>query len=132
MQFGSLEHCMCVYHAPTIGGMRKQTAMTETGTVRSFNQYLTPLLTGMLYPSLEQTDGVSSSNLASLLPLFMLSSNLSPFGSFNGMNNSTLSLMPLLFSTGIGGTAYAQPYSRYLSPLLSSRLEPNSRINLTL
>lgn len=132
MQIGSLEHCTCIYHSPTIGGTGKQTTTTEMGAGRSFNQYLAPLLTGMLYPSPMQSSGLSSGNLANLLPLFMLSSNLSPFGSFNGMNSSSLSLMPLLLGTGMGGTAYTQPYSRYQSPLLSSQLQPTSRFNLTL
>ncbi|WP_212939158.1 hypothetical protein [Paenibacillus antibioticophila] len=130
MQIGSLEHCSCIYHSPSIVGAGKQTARTETG--RSFNQYLAPLLTGMLYPSPMQSNGVSSGNLANLLPLFMLSSTLSPFGGFNGMNNSSLPLMPLLLGTGIGSTTFTQPYSRYQSPLLSSQLQPTSRFNLTL
>lgn len=129
MQIGNWDHCTCIYHSPSIKGTERQ---TTTGEGRSFNQYLAPLLSGMLNPSSIQSGGMSSNNIASLLPLFMYSSNLSPFSSFNGMNNSSLSLMPLLLGTGMGSTAYTQPYSRYQSLSLPSRLLPNSMINLSL
>lgn len=120
MQIAASDHCTCIRQTPATGGATQNTA-TETG--RPFNQYLAPLLAEMLYPSTTQS-GLPANSLASLLPLMMYSPYL-----VNGINNRSLSLMPLLWRTGMG---YTQPYFGYRGLSHLSPLQPDSRLNLKL
>jgi len=116
--------CTCIHQAPSTRDTDQRNAV-EPGM--TFHQYLAPLLMDMLYPSNTPNIG-----LTNLLPSMSYSPYRSSFGSLNGVNNSSLSLMPLLWGTGKGINVYTQPYTGYRGLSLLSPLQQDSRLNLRL